>query len=83
MNTPPYGAPWQHKFVHAMMELDSPSVVSKLAQAEDAVSKRLNELTVNQANAEELQALMSAINKLHRAKAEAVARHFGRAVDTI
>jgi hypothetical protein len=65
-----------------MMELDGPRVVSKLA-AEDAVSKRLNELRLNQANVEELQALMSAIKKLHRAKAEAVAKHSGRYMGTI
>jgi hypothetical protein len=66
-----------------MMELDSPRVVSKLAAEEDAISKRLNELPLNQANAEELQALMSAINKLHRAKAEVVAKHSGRYIGTI
>ena len=75
MNTPSYGAPWQQMFVHAMLEIDSPRVASKIAAAEDAVSKRLNELPMNQANAEELQALISAINKLQSAKAEAVARH--------
>jgi len=78
MNTPSYGAPWQQKFVHALMEINSPRIASKIAAAEDAVSKRLNELPLNQANAEELQALISAINKLQRAKVEAVARHSGR-----
>ena len=78
MNTPSYGTPWQQKFVHALMEINSPRIASKIAAAEDAVSKRLNELPLNQANAEELQALISAISKLHRAKAEAVARHSGR-----
>ena len=75
MNTPSYGAPWQQIFVHAMLEIDSPRIASKIAAAEDAVSKRLNELPLNQANAEELQALISAINKLRSAKAEAMARH--------
>lgn len=70
MNTPPYGAPWQHVFVHAMMEIDSPSIASKIAAAEDAISKRLDELPLDKANAEELRALLSAIIKLDRAKTE-------------
>jgi|KBSMisStaDraftv2_1062788.scaffolds.fasta_scaffold01662_8 DNA uptake protein ComE-like DNA-binding protein len=78
MNTPPYWSPWQHVFVHAMMEIDSPRIALKIAAAEDAISKRLNELPLNQANAEELQALLSASNKLDRAKAEAVAKYPGR-----
>jgi hypothetical protein len=41
---------------------------SKIAAAEKAITKRLNELPVSKENAEELQALMSAINKLNGAK---------------
>jgi len=61
-----------------MLEIDSPRIASKIAAAEDALSKRLSELPLNQANAEELQALISAVNKLQSFKAEAVARHSGR-----
>ena len=60
-----------------MMEIDSPRIALKIAAAEDAISKRLNELPLNQANAEELQALLTASKKLDGAKAEAVAKYPG------
>lgn len=70
MNTPPYGSPWQQVFVHAMLEGDRPRVPEKLAAAEHAISKRLDELPLSQANAAELEALLSAINKISRVKNE-------------
>jgi hypothetical protein len=66
--TPSYGAPWQQIFVHAMLERRRARSASKIAAAEKAITKRLNELPVSKENAEELQALMSAVNKLNGAK---------------
>ena len=71
VNTPPYGSPWQQVFVHAMLEMDCPRVPEKIAAAEHAIQKRLSELPVSQANAPELEALISAINKISRLKRSA------------
>ena len=68
MNTPPYGSPWQQVFVHAMLETNRPRAPEKLAAAEHAISKRLSELALSPENAAELEALMSAINKISRLK---------------
>lgn len=66
--TPPYGAAWQQVFIHAMLERRRTRTVSKIAEAERAITKRLHELPVSKENVEELQALMNAIDKLDRAK---------------
>ena len=56
-----------------MMEIGSARAASKLAAAEDEISKRLNELPLTQGNVEELRALLSAINMLDRAKVKSIA----------
>jgi hypothetical protein len=54
-----------------MLEMDCPRVPEKIAAAEHAIQKRLSELPVSQANAPELEALISAINKISRLKRSA------------
>jgi len=67
VNTPPHGSPWQPIFVNAMLET-SRRAPEKIAAAEHAISKRLQELALSSENAAELEALMSAINRLSRLK---------------
>jgi hypothetical protein len=50
--------------VHAVLEARRPRAPEKIAAAEHAISKRLDELAVCQENAAELEALMSAIKRI-------------------